>query len=113
VGEAPGRPDGGEPPFGTQQRIRVRAIWAVALFAASVPPAIIGMGIVATGSDEANVAMPMGFGFFAIGLLMALWAAFPTLRYWDALPPTVRWIGALPLLTISLFFTVALIAAIV
>jgi hypothetical protein len=112
VGEASRRP-GWEPPFGTQQRIRVRAIWAVALFAASVPPAIVGMGIVATGSDEANVAMPMAFGFFAIGLLMAMWAAFPTLRHWEGLPPTIRWLGALPLLTISLFFTAALIAAIV
>jgi len=70
------------------------------------------MGMVAAGSDQANVAMPMAFGFFAIGLLMALWAAFPTLRYWEALPPTVRWMGALPLLTISLFLTVALIVAI-
>jgi hypothetical protein len=111
VSEAPGRP-GLEPPFGTQQRIRVRAIWAVALFASAVPPAIVGLGIIATGSDEANVAMPMAFGFWAIGLLMALWAAFPTLRYWDALPSQTRWLGALPLLTVSLFFTVALIAAI-
>jgi hypothetical protein len=111
VSEAPGRP-GWEPPFGTQQRIRVRAIWAVALFAAAVPPAIVGSGIIATGSDEANVAMPMAFGFWAIGLLMALWAAFPTLRYWDGLPAQTRWLGALPLLTVSLFFTVALIAAI-
>ena len=102
-----------EAPFGTQQRIRVRAIWAVALFAASVPPAIIGMGIVATGSDEANVALPLGFGFFAIGLLMALWAAFPTLRHWDALPLTVRWMGAAPMLTISLFLTIAMIAVVV
>lgn len=101
-----------EAPFGTQQRIRVRAIWAVALFAASVPPAMIGMGMVAAGSDEANVALPLGFGAFALGLLMALWAAFPTLRHWDALPLTVRWMGAAPMLTISLFFTAALIAAI-
>ena len=111
MSEAPGRP-GWEPPFGTQQRIRVRAIWAVALFAAAVPPAIVGSGIIATGSDEANVAMPMAFGFWAIGLLMALWAAFPTLRYWDGLPAQTRWLGALPLLTVSLFFTAALIAAI-
>jgi hypothetical protein len=111
VSEAPGRP-GWEPPFGTQQRIRVRAIWAVALFAAAVPPAIVGLGIIATGSDEANVAMPMAFGFWLIGLLMALWAAFPTLRYWEGLPTQTRWLGALPLLTVSLFFTVALIAAI-
>jgi hypothetical protein len=112
VSEAPGRP-GWEPPFGTQQRIRVRAIWAVALFAAAVPPAIVGSGIIATGSDEANVAMPMALGFWALGLLMALWAAFPTLRYWDGLPAQTRWLGALPLLTVSLFFTVALIVAIV
>ena len=112
MSEAPGRP-GWEPPFGTQQRIRVRAIWAVALFAAAVPPAIVGSGIIATGSDEANVAMPMALGFWALGLLMALWAAFPTLRYWDGLPAQTRWLGALPLLTVSLFFTVALIVAIV
>jgi hypothetical protein len=111
VSEAPGRL-ALDPPFGTQQRIRVRAIWAVALFASAVPPAIVGLGIIATSSDEANVAMPMAFGFWAIGLLMALWAAFPTLRYWDGLPAQTRWLGALPLLTVSLFFTVALIAAI-
>jgi hypothetical protein len=110
MGDTSGRP-GWEPPFGTQQRIRVRAIWAVALFAASVPPAIIGTGLLATGSDEANVAMPMAFGFFAIGLLMALWAAFPTLRYWEGLPLMIRWLGALPLLTVSLFLTTALIGA--
>jgi hypothetical protein len=112
VSQSPGRP-GWEPPFGTQQRIRVRAIWAVALFAAAVPPAIVGLGIIATASDEANVAMPMAFGFWAIGLLMALWAAFPTLRYWDGLPAQIRWMGSLPLLTVSLFFTAALIAVIV
>ncbi len=54
----------------------------------------------------------MALGFFAIGLLMALWAAFPTLRYWEGLPMQTRWLGALPLLTVSLFFTVALIVAI-
>jgi len=112
VSAAPGR-QGLEPPVGTQQRIRVRAIWAVALFASAVPPAIVGLGIIATGSDEANVAMPMALGFWAIGVLMAVWAAFPTLRYWDGLPVQTRWLGALPLLTVSLFFTVALIAAVV
>jgi hypothetical protein len=111
VSEAPSG-SGWEPPFGTQQRIRVRAIWAVALFASAVPPAIVGLGLIATGSDEANVAMPMAFGFWAIGLLMALWAAFPTLRYWDGLPAQTRWLGALPLLTVSLFFTAALIVVI-
>ena len=110
--EAPGRA-GWEPPFGTQRRIRTRAIWAVALFAATVPPAIVGAGIIVTRSDDANVATPMALGFFAIGLLMALWAAFPTLRYWEGLPMQTRWLGALPLLTVSLFFTVALIVAIV
>ena len=102
-----------EPPFGTQQRIRVRAIWAVALFAAAVPPAIVGLGIVSSGSDEANVAMPLAFAFWALGFLMALWAAFPTMRHWDGLPSQVRWLGALPLLTVSLFLTIALIAALI
>ena len=112
MSEAPGRPDW-EPPFGTQRRIRVRAIWAVALLASAVPPAIVGLGIAAAGSDEANMAMPLAFGFWAIGLLMALWAAVPTMRYWEGLPAQIRWLGALPLLTISLFFTAALIAAII
>jgi hypothetical protein len=110
VSETPGRA-GWEPPFGTQQRIRVRAIWAVALFAASVPPAIVGSGLLVTGSDEANVAMPLAFAFWAIGLLFALWAAFPTLRYWEALPGTIRWLGALPLLCVSLFLSTAILAA--
>ena len=99
-----------EPPFGTQQRIRVRAIWAVALFAAAVPPAIVGLGIASSGSDEAEVAVPLAFGFWAIGFLMALWAAVPTLRYWDGLPGTIRWMGALPLLSVSLFLSVAIVA---
>ncbi len=110
MGEAPGRP-GREPPFGTQQRIRVRAIWAVALFAASVPPAIVGSGITVTGSDEANVALPMAFGFWLFGLLFALWAAFPTLRYWEGLPSPIRWLGALPLVCVSLFLSTAILAA--
>ena len=106
----PREPRSGEPPFGTQQRIRVRAIWAVALFAAAVPPAIIGFGVAKAGSDETNVAVPLAFGFWAIGFLMALWAAFPTLRYLDGLPGTIRWMGALPLLCVSLFLSVAIVA---
>jgi len=112
VAESP-EPRSWEPPFGTQQRIRVRAIWAVALFAAAVPPAIVGLGIVSSGSDEANVAVPLASGFWALGFLVALWVAFPTLRYWDGLPDTIRWMGALPLLCVSLFLTVALIAALI
>ena len=100
-----------EPPFGTQQRIRVRAIWAVALFAAAVPPAIVGFGVAKAGSDEANVALPMAFGFWLFGLLFALWAAFPTLRYWEGLPSPIRWLGALPLVCVSLFLSTAILAA--
>jgi hypothetical protein len=116
VADAPG--DGGArpgwtPPFGTSQRIRNRAIWAVALFAASVPPAIVGLGIAAGTADQANVAMPLAFLFWALGLLMALWAALPTLRYWEGLPAQTRWLGALPMLSVSLFLSAALIAAII
>ncbi len=64
-----------DPPDGTYQRIRVRAIWAV-------------------------------------GLLFAIWAAFPTMRYWEILPDTVRWLGALPLLSVSLFLSVAIILSV-
>jgi hypothetical protein len=98
------------PPLGTAQRIRTRAIWAVAFFAASVPPAIVGFGKTAGGAEPLSVAGPMAFGFWFIGLLMALWAAFPTLRYWDILPNPTRWLGALPLLSVSLFLSLALLA---
>lgn len=98
-------------PLGTGQRIRNRAIWAVALFAASVPPAVVALGIAEMTQDQVNVALPLAVGFWLFGLLFALWAAFPTLRYWEVLPPATRWLGALPLLSVSLFFSAALIAA--
>ena len=100
---------GGAPPIGTQQRIRTRAIWAVALFAAAVPPAIIGFGLTQASSEQANVASPLAFGFWAIGLLFALAAAIPTLRYWDHLPTMIRWLGSLPLLSVSLFLSLAIV----
>jgi hypothetical protein len=99
------------PPVGTSQRIRNRAIWAVALFTASVPPAVVALGIAGATDDTVNVAWPLAVGFWLIGLLFALWAAFPTLRYWDGLPETTRWLGALPLLSVSLFLSASLIAA--
>lgn len=98
-------------PLGTSQRIRNRAIWAVALFTASVPPAIVALGVAEVALDQVNVALPLAIGFWLIGLLFALWAAFPALRYWEVLPQTTRWLGALPLLSVSLFFSAVLIAA--
>ena len=98
-------------PLGTSQRIRNRAIWAVALFTASVPPAIVALGIADVAQDQVNVALPLAVGFWLIGVLFSLWAAFPALRYWEVLPQTTRWLGALPLLSVSLFFSAVLIAA--
>lgn len=98
-------------PLGTSQRIRNRAIWAVALFTASVPPAVVALGVADVAQDQINVALPLAVGFWLIGLLFSLWAALPALRYWEALPQTTRWLGALPLLSVSLFFSAALIAA--
>jgi len=109
--ESDGASPGSTPPFGTGRRIRSRAIWAVALFASSLPPAFVGLGIAQATADQVNVALPLAFGFWAIGLLFALWAAFPTLRYWEGLPVQTRWLGALPLLSVSLFLTAALIGA--
>lgn len=112
------RTDGGAgsgpaPPFGTSRRIRNRAIWAVALFAASVPPAFVALGIAATTEDAVNVAVPLALVFWALGLVLALWAAWPTLRYWDELPGQTRWLGALPLLSVSLFLSIVLLAVLV
>lgn len=99
------------PPLGTSQRIRNRAIWAVALFTAAVPPAFVALGVAEVALDKINIAFPLAMGFWLLGLVCALWAAIPTLRYWEALPPTTRWLGALPMLSVSLFFSAALIAA--
>lgn len=96
------------PPFGTGQRIRTRAIWAVSLFTAAIPPAVVGFGISTATDDQVNVAMPLALLFWVLGLLFALWAAVPTLRHWDGLPAQTRWLGALPLLSVSLFLSVAL-----
>ncbi len=99
------------PPLGTNQRIRNRAIWAVAFFAASVPPAFVGMGMANVQSEDLAVGMPIAFALWAIGALIALAAAFPTLRYWEGLSLQTRLLGALPLLTVSFFITAALIGA--
>ncbi len=100
-----------EAPYGTSQKIRNRAIWSVALFAASVVPAIIGVGIINTTVDQANVATPFAFGLWAIGALFAAGAAVPTLRHWDLLPQQTRWLGAAPMLCVSLFLSIALVVA--
>jgi hypothetical protein len=84
----------------------------VAFFAAAVPPAIVGFGIVAAGAELAGIGPLFAFGFWLIGLVMALWAAIPTLRYWDNLPGPTRWLGALPLISVSLFLSIALLAAV-
>ena len=98
-----------EAPFGTSRKIRNRAIWAVALFAASVTPAIIGVGIINATADQANIATPFAFGLWAAGALFAMAAALPTLRHWEALPSQIRWLGALPMLCVSLQLSAALI----
>ena len=98
-------------PHGTSQRIRSRAIWTVALFAASVPPALVGLGGIQDKPDLVDVALALALGFWSIGLVFALWTAFATLRYWEGLPTQTRWLGSLPLLSVSLFLSVALIAA--
>jgi hypothetical protein len=102
---------GGAPPIGTQQRIRTRAIWAVALFAAATPPAIIGSGLGQASGEQANIALPLALSFGAIGLLFAIVAAIPTLRYWDHLPTLTRRLGALPLLAVPFLGLVALVTA--
>jgi hypothetical protein len=100
-----------EVPFGTAEKIRKRAIWAVALFAASVVPAIIGVGIINATVGQANIATPFAFSLWAIGALFALAAAIPTLRHWDGLPVQMRWLGALPMLCVSLFLSIAIVVA--
>jgi hypothetical protein len=99
------------PPPGTGQRIRSRTLWAVALFAAAVPPAFISTGLAFGSESYARIALPIALSIWALGMLFALAAAFPTLRYWEALPNTVRWLGALPILSVALFFPIVLLTA--
>jgi len=106
----PGRNDW-TPPLGTNERIRNRAIWAVAFFAASILPAIVGMGIPDIQGEGVAVAMPIALVLWAIGALIALAAALPTLRYWEGLSLQIRLLGALPLLTVSLFLSAALVGS--
>lgn len=99
------------PPLGTSRRIRNRGIWAVAFFAASVLPAIVGMGVGDLQGDGITVALPIAFAMWAIGALASIAAALPTLRYWDGLPTQTRLLGALPLLTVSFFLSAALVGS--
>lgn len=101
------------PPEGTSRRIRNRAIWAASLLAAAVPPALVGLGGSAGRADLRDGAMALALSFWAVGLVVALAAALPTLRHWDDLAGSVRWMGALPLLSISLLLSLALLAVLV
>jgi len=83
----------------------------VAFFAASVLPAIVGIGMIDVQGEGGAVAMPIAFALWAIGALLALFAALTTLRYWEGLPTQTRLLGALPLLTVSFFLTTALLTA--
>jgi hypothetical protein len=106
-----GERPGWTPPVGTSRRIRNRAIWGVALFAASIPATIVSLGVTAMASRDVDIAYYFAIAFWALGVLLALWAAFPTIRYWENLPGQTRWLGALPLLTISLFLSAAMVGA--
>ncbi|HLG47901.1 MAG TPA: hypothetical protein VKY24_16785 [Reyranella sp.] len=83
----------------------------MAFFAASVLPAIVGIGMIDVQGEGGAVAMPIAFALWAIGALLALFAALTTLRYWEGLPTQTRLLGALPLLTVSFFLTTALLTA--
>jgi len=99
------------PPPGTEQRIRNRTLWAVALFAAAVPPAFISTGVAFGSESYARIALPIALSIWALGMLFALAAAFPTVRYWEVLPDAVRWLGALPIVSVVLFLVATLITA--
>lgn len=86
-------------------------MWAVSLFAASGIPTLVGIGIAQTPEEHVNIAFLFAFAFWATGVLAAIAAGIPTLRYWDDIPQTTRWLGALPMLTISLFLSVAILAS--
>ena len=98
------------PPPRTGECIRFRAVWAVLFLAVSVAPGIAATGLVAGSEDWARGALAVFVGSLTCGVLFALWAAFPTVRYWEVMPLTVRWLGALPLLAILVFAVATAIA---
>ena len=68
------------PPFGTGQHIRTRAIWAVSLFTAAIPPAVVGLGIATATDDQVNVALPLALPLLSVSLFLSIALVVPLLR---------------------------------
>jgi hypothetical protein len=99
-----------KPPPRTGERIRFRAVWAVLFLAVSVAPGIVSTGLIAGSDDWTGGAIAIFVGAASFGVLFALCAAFPTLRYWEVLPNLVRWLGALPLIAVLVFAVATAVA---
>ena len=94
------------PRYGTGQRIRNRTLWAVALFAAAVPPAFVSTGVAfGTTTLALRCRSP---SIWALGVLFALAAAFPPCATGKHCRQAARWLGALPILSVALFFAAVL-----
>jgi hypothetical protein len=82
----------------TVRRIRSRAVWSLAVFAAAVPASLVG------GDPAAGVAPSalLATVFWAIGTVVAVAAAAGALRHWPALSPATRWLAMTPLAGVGL-----------
>ena len=103
-----GAVSGGTLPSGTYRHIRIGVVWALVLFAIAIVPIVIAtLGMV----DKAPIRLPLLFAvsLWALGILVALWAALPALRHWNTLPREVRSLAITPLLFIGLPQAVALL----
>lgn len=106
--DSAGAVSGGTLPSSTYRHIRTGVVWALVLFAIAIVPIVIAtLGMV----DDKPIRLPLmvAAAFWALGLLVALWAALPALRHWSTLPREVRSLAITPLLFIGLPQGVALL----
>jgi hypothetical protein len=112
----------GAPPTGASFRIersalarRTRniAVWAIALFIAAVPIAIIG-GAVERGADgAAGVGPALAMLFWLLGVLAGAWAFILAFRHWHDLPSGIRWLASLPLIVVLFLIALAALVAVI
>ncbi|WP_020695227.1 hypothetical protein [Reyranella massiliensis] len=106
--DSAGAVSGGTLPSGTYRHIRTGVVWALVLFAIAIVPIVIAtLGMV----NNSSIHLPLLFAvsLWALGTLVALWAALPALRHWSTLPREVRSLAITPLLCIGLPQAVALL----
>lgn len=93
------------------RRVRARAVWSLALFAAAFPATLIGAQAVDNPTVLAGATL-LATVFWGSGAVFGIASAVGTLRKWDILPQTARWLGVIPVFGVGLIALVGVISAI-